>query len=120
MSKSTKLINRIERKYNQLSVDACRWVVNNFSFVCALTLVALVFVEADTARAGGNTPLEACKQLLSYIEGGFASLVAAAAGLGAIIAAAVGGFKAAWGLLVVSVGAFILRSYIGVFLAACN
>ena len=68
---------------------------------------------------GGN-PTQACSRILGYIEGGFGALVATGAGLGAIIAAALGGFKAAWTLLVVSVGCFILRSYLTLFHAGCR
>ena len=45
-------------------------------------------VAAVGGATQGNsaTPLVACRQLLLYLEGGFGSLVAAAAGLGAIVA----------------------------------
>ncbi len=69
---------------------------------------------AASARAYG-----ACSILLAYMETGFGALVAAATGIGAIVAAAVGGFKAAWSLLVVSIGAFILRAYITLFNTGC-
>src|SRR5262245_10429742 len=116
----TKLTEGIGAKYRKSCLAACEWGVENPSTLCWLFVTALVLGSAPEAFAqNSGTPLTACTQLLSYIEGGFASLVAAAAGLGAIVAAAVGGFKAAWALLVVSIGAFILRTYIGVFLAQC-
>lgn len=121
MLKVSKIAERIGASYRKSCLDACEWGVKNPSAFCSVIAAALFFGGASEAFAGGNsgTPLTACSQLLQYIEGGFASLVAAAAGLGAIVAAAVGGFKAAWALLVVSIGAFILRTYIGVFLAQC-
>ena len=61
----------------------------------------------------------ACGFILSYLEGGFGALLAAGAGIGAVVASALGGFKAAWCLVVVSVGAFILRSYITLFNGVC-
>ncbi len=58
---------------------------------------------------------ETCQAILSLFEGEFGALLAAAAGMGAIIASAMGGFKMAWSLLVVSVGSFILREYKDLF-----
>ncbi len=70
------------------------------------------------AAISGNS-VQACSRTIGYLEGGFGTLVASSAGLGAIIAAALGGFKAAWALFVVSVGCFILRTYLTLFLTGC-
>jgi len=107
--------------------EACRWAVvraERHSSALLFLFGALLLVggmgelamaqAAASARAYG-----ACSILLAYMETGFGALVASAAGVGAIIAAAVGGFKAAWSLLVVSIGAFILRAYITLFNAGC-
>ena len=53
--------------------------------------------------------------ILTYLEGSFGVLVMVCAGLGAIISSAFGQYRAALGLLVVAVGAFILRSLVGTF-----
>ena len=53
--------------------------------------------------------------LFQLIEGAFGALVMVVAGLGAIIAAAMGAYRAALGMLVVAVGAFILRSLVSLF-----
>lgn len=94
-----------------------------FSKHFGLSLVALsalyIAVSPMNAFAYAGTPAIACNILLAYMEGSFGALVAAAAGVGAIIAAAVGGFKAAWALLVVSIGSFILRSYLTLYNGAC-
>ena len=52
---------------------------------------------------------------MTYLEGSFGALVMAAAGIGAIMSAAFGQFKASLSLMVVAVGAFILRSLMGTF-----
>jgi len=57
----------------------------------------------------------AINAILTYIEGAFGALIMIAAGLMAIISAAMGQYKASLGLLVVAVGAFILRSLVGTF-----
>lgn len=49
------------------------------------------------------------------IEGSFGALVMVVAGLAAIIAAAMGAYRAAMGMLVVAVGAFILRALVSLF-----
>lgn len=78
----------------------------------------------EGAGASGGAPIygnavQACSRNVGYLEGGFGTLVASAAGIGAIISAAVGGFKAAWTLFVVSVGCFIMRTFLYLFLTGC-
>ena len=58
---------------------------------------------------------DATNGILTYIEGSFGALVMISAGLGAIISSAFGQYRAALGLLVVAVGAFILRSLVSTF-----
>jgi hypothetical protein len=58
--------------------------------------------------------------ILTYIEGTFGAMVMVAAGIGAILSSAMGQYRAALGLLVVAVGAFILRSLIGTFFNDSN
>lgn len=53
--------------------------------------------------------------ILLYMEGSFGALVMVAAGIGAILSAAFGQYKAALGCLVVAVGSFILRSFLSTF-----
>lgn len=57
----------------------------------------------------------AVNAIMTYLEGSFGALVMAAAGIGAIMSAAFGQFKASLSLMVVAVGAFILRSLMGTF-----
>ena len=101
-------------------------VETNHAFACIAGIcigggdfAAGVFAAGGGVSVGGN-PTQACSRILGYIEGGFGALVATGAGLGAIIAAALGGFKAAWTLIVVSVGCFILRSYLTLFHGGCR
>jgi len=58
---------------------------------------------------------EASNAILSYLEGSFGALIMVVAGLIAIISAAFGQYRAAMGCLIIAVGAFILRSFIGTF-----
>lgn len=53
--------------------------------------------------------------LFKLMEGAFGALIMVVAGLGAIIAASMGAYRAAVGMLVVAVGAFILRALVSLF-----
>jgi len=89
------------------------------------SLLVFGLVSQPLAQGGGTGGLtttyndarivDAINAILTYIEGAFGALIMIAAGLMAIISAAMGQYKAALGLLVVAVGAFILRSLVGTF-----
>ncbi len=69
------------------------------------------------SKANYNDDLvqNAVGNLFCLIEGAFGALIMVVAGLGAIIAAAMGAYRAAVGMLVVAVGAFILRALVSLF-----
>lgn len=83
--------------------------------------------EVTPEVAAGETPEEinpnydgeleryATGNMLRFIEGSFGALIMVSAGLGAIVAAAFGGYKVAISLLFVAVGAFILRALVSLF-----
>lgn len=58
---------------------------------------------------------DAVNAIMTYLEGSFGALIMASAGVGAIMSAAFGQYKASLSLLVVAVGSFILRSLMGTF-----
>jgi hypothetical protein len=58
----------------------------------------------------------AANAIMTYLEGSFGALIMACAGVGAIVSAAFGQYRAALSLLVVAVGAFIVRSVMSTFL----
>jgi predicted dinucleotide-utilizing enzyme len=68
-----------------------------------------------TTKYNDARVVNAVNAVLSYLEGTFGALIMAAAGIGAIISASFGGYKAAISLMVVAVGAFILRSLMSTF-----
>ncbi len=57
----------------------------------------------------------AVNAIMTYLEGSFGALIMAASGIGAIMSAAFGQYKAAFSLMAVAVGSFILRSLISTF-----
>ena len=125
MFKVSKGLRKATKFYNQGCLKATEFAYKHSSnlLFAAGAVVLLGGIDtlavAQTVAVADAKAKGACSLLLAYMETGFGALVAAAAGVGAIVAAAVGGFKAAWSLLVVSIGAFILRAYITLFNAGC-
>jgi hypothetical protein len=86
--------------------------------------VALVFMLA-TIQAADPQGLESCVEaegfeglvvfLYRALTGGFGALIMIVAGLGAILAAAFGQFKASLSALVVALGVFVLQIFIKAF-----
>ena len=88
-------------------------------FVLGVGLLTLGYMDAASAQAhieyNDARLSESINAILTYIEGTFGAMVMVAAGIGAILSSAFGQYRAALGLLVVAVGAFILRSLVGTF-----
>lgn len=122
-----KLVQSGMKMIGELYRDACvslsTGIQRHSVVILAILGVAVLQVGLldNVFAQGGDTSRykDACNRLLALIEGPFGALVTTAAGIGAIIASALGGFKIAWVLVVTAVGAFILRSYITLFFAAC-
>jgi hypothetical protein len=74
-------------------------------------------VDLTTSGANFNDTRisEAVDIILVFLQGSFGALVMVCAGIGAILSSAFGQYRAALGLLVVAVGAFILRSLVSTF-----
>jgi hypothetical protein len=107
--------------YNALCIKACVGMTDiHKAMLFLLGGVIFLTAGADNAHAGFGSFGEACNKMLLLIEGAFGALVAAAAGVAAIVAAALGGFKMAWALVVVAVGSFILRAFITIFNGVCG
>ncbi len=101
-----------------------------FMFVMGIALLSGGLVELSLAQGGGPSGSYSQAQfddtlirnsvgnLFKLIEGAFGALIMVVSGLGAIVAAAMGAYRAAVGMLVVAVGAFILRSLVSLFFGA--
>jgi hypothetical protein len=70
---------------------------------------------ATTGQVNSQRIQLAVSAIMQYLEGSFGALIMAASGVGAIMAAAFGQYKAALSLMVVAVGSFILRNLINTF-----
>lgn len=91
-------------------------------FVVGVGLLTAGLVDSATAQTTGLSTRYNDKRLansinaiLTYLEGSFGALVMVCAGVGAILSSAFGQYRAALGLMIVAVGAFILRSFVGTF-----
>ena len=90
-------------------------------FAIGVTLLSIGLTSGADAAGGAHIEYndvrlgESINAILTYIEGTFGAMVMVAAGIGAILSSAFGQYRAALGLLVVAVGAFILRSLVGTF-----
>ena len=92
-----------------------------FAFGVMLVTIGLsgdLFAQGGGARTIKYNDMrlsQSINAILTYIEGTFGAMVMVSAGIGAILSSAFGQYRAALGLLVVAVGAFILRSLVGTF-----
>jgi hypothetical protein len=121
--------NLFRRHMNTLRNIATKFVVRGALFarrhgdvlllvlgIGLLTIGLTQISSASTTTLYDETRVRGAVALLfRLIEGAFGALVMVVAGLGAIIAAAMGAYRAALGMLVVAVGAFILRALVSLF-----
>lgn len=98
--------------------------VRTIIFLAGISMLAIsLSLDATAQGTGGNTTTKyndakvanAVNAIMTYLEGSFGALIMAASGIGAIMSAAFGQYKAALSLMVVAVGAFILRSIMSTF-----
>jgi hypothetical protein len=123
-------LQHIASGYRAVCIKAAAFAERNATAIMLLFGVVLLtggLVELSAAQGRGpsNTFSEAdfddtlirnsVGNLFKLIEGAFGALIMVVAGLGAIVAAAMGAYRAAVGMLVVAVGAFILRALVSLF-----
>lgn len=110
------------QKVAAASVSPSEKQVRSALFVLGLTVLVFGLTDGITAQQFNGTTkyndariANAVNAVMTYLEGTFGALVMAAAGIGAILSAAFGQYKAALSLMVVAIGAFILRSLMSTF-----
>lgn len=113
-----KLI-RLCQSAHALMIAPKREHVQYIMLFIGIALVTLSLTSAAYAESFDNANFErldnAIGIVLNLIEGRFGVLVMLCAGIGAIISSAFGQYRAALSLLVVALGAFILRTIITIF-----
>lgn len=121
-----------EFKMNRLQYKLSHLICNHPYVVVILALAAVLLSSEPTLAQDGlfgmrtveapefDQGLISCAvgSIYELIEGSFGALIMVVAGLGAIIAAAMGAYRAMVGMLVVAVGSFILRALVSLFFAS--
>lgn len=136
------IINKIINKYNILCLKAVFLAKRHTDTLLAITGMGFLYfgmLDLSYAQTGfpfgggvggvggvGGGPsvgngyndtlirVAVCK-LFQLIEGSFGGLIMVIAGISAVVSAAFGAYRAALSLIVVGVGAFILRSLVSLF-----
>lgn len=120
------MINKIKKQYKKVGqvVGACLHAPTQgqaqlMLFAMGVGLLTVGLTSGATAQMtttyNDDRVANSVNAILTYIEGSFGALVMVSAGIGAILSSAFGQYRAALGLLVVAVGAFILRSVLATF-----
>jgi hypothetical protein len=122
--------NTLSKLYRNACTRLFLLAENNASMLMMLIGIGLLsggLVDLSAAQCAG--PLGSCSEaglvddlirsavgnLFRLIEGAFGALIMVVSGIGAIVAASMGAYRAAVGMLVVAIGAFILRSLVSLF-----
>ena len=107
------------QKWSAVSLAPTERQAQVMLFVLGVTLLTTGLISDGQAQLeleyNDDRLAEAINGILTYVEGTFGAMVMVAAGIGAIMSSAFGQYRAALGLLVVAVGAFVLRSFVGTF-----
>lgn len=128
------VVNKVRSAYSDVCTRAVVGVTQNADkllLIAGVGLVAGGVADFSFALQGQGTSgsfatpgyqeelvQEGVGNLFRLIEGAFGALIMVVSGLGAIIAAAMGAYRAAVGMLVVALGAFILRALVSLFFGA--
>lgn len=124
MSGIKKMIRIMSDKLEEQYFRGCIFLFS-YQGKSIITSVALLFMFLilTTGEASANFSDEkykqVCSKMLLLLASDFGSILSAAAGIGAIIASAAGGFKVAWSLIVVAIGSFTLGEYQEIWFQKC-
>lgn len=125
-------VKKIAAGYSKACLKTFELIEKHSTAIMLMFGVVLIsggLVELSAAQNGGGVAGKSLSEanfddtlikgavgnLFALIEGAFGALIMVVSGLGAIVAAAMGAYRAAVGMLVVAVGAFILRSLVSLF-----
>jgi hypothetical protein len=115
--------------------DACVFIHTSVRNQAVKNAPAIMFVAGVALLAHGLTGIAAAQNAIEFndyyieravcslyalIEGAFGALLTTVAGIGAIVGSAFGAYRAAISLIVVSCGAFILRSLVSLFFGSLD
>jgi MFS family permease len=81
-------------------------------FSLGITMISISLPEYSFAFESAKF---AIKEICGHMMGNLGALLMTAAGVGAVVSAAFGNFKASYGLIITGVGAFTISSLLGLF-----
>lgn len=128
-------MNECVKRIGELYTGACQKIGAGFHspsrrqgqaalFILGVVLLTAGLIDGAEAQRGirynDDRIVNSVNAVLTYLEGSFGALVMVASGIGAILSAAFGQYRAALGLMVVAIGAFILRSLMSTFFNDAN
>jgi|688.fasta_scaffold901004_1 hypothetical protein len=114
------------RKIGAMHVAPTKAQAQMVLFALGVSLLTLGMIHGASAQGIGpglyndDRIAEIINRMFLYLEGSFGALVMVVAGIMAVFAAALGSYKMGLGLLIVAVGAFILRSLVSTFFNDAN
>lgn len=114
------MIKYLQQKHRVLCLQVHAGMVRHSRVILFLLGATLLLTNLSTVSFAQDKYGDVCSTIVKmFSDESFGSLLASLAGLGAICASAMGGFKMAWALLVVSLGSYLLNAYIGLFFEQC-
>ena len=123
MKNNIKIIRGHIVSFNQLVAAHTAAPTSTSASLCLFAVGALLLsgglhglaVAQHATDCNDERFADALNAIFIYVEGTFGAMVMVSAGIGAIMSSAFGQYRASLGLLVVAVGAFVLRSLVGTF-----
>lgn len=85
-----------------------------------ILFMALSLCHQDAYAYDGKRYGRLCRDILEELSGDLGSMFASIAGVGAVVASAMGGMKMAWSLVIVSLGAYLLQTYQEIWFDRCT
>lgn len=85
-----------------------------------ILFLVLTLSQQDAHAYDGKRYGKLCKDILEELAGDMGSMFASIAGVGAVVASAMGGMKMAWSLVIVSIGAYLLETYQELWFDKCT
>ena len=127
-----KTLDKLQNKYTDICQKLKSKMVTSdsrfsyFYLILGIVMINLGLESMASAQTTGTTTtgsfsLEVSAftsiicAIVGFIEGVFGALIMVIAGIGAIVSAAFGQYRAALGLLAVAIGAFLIRSLVNTF-----
>ena len=100
---------------SKAQMQVCLLLVGLFLLTAGIGIDAMAQGAVDSTAIDTDKIDKAIGKLMAAITGPFGALICIVAGLFAIVMAAMGNYKVAMSLLVISLGAFILKSIVKTF-----